>query len=488
MTESLTGTGAVSHIPTQWSSIDWASAERIVRRLQARIVKATQAGRWGKVKALQHLLTHSYSGKVLAVRRVTENDGRKTPGVDGLVWNTPDKKMCAVQVLKRRGYRPQPLRRMYIPKSNGKMRPLGIPTMHDRAMQALYLLGLDPIAESTADPNSYGFRKRRCCADAMVQCHTVLSNRYSAQWVLEADIKSCFDRISHEWLAAHIPMDTVVLSKWLAAGYMEQSVWYETEEGTPQGGVISPALANMTLDGLEARLRRRYPANTEKSRAAQVNLIRYADDFLITGRTKALLEDEIKPLVEEFLGERGLELSVEKTSITHITDGLNFLGEQVRKYNGKLLITPSKRNVKTFLDNIRKVIRRNAQVATPVLIAQLNSKIRGWANFHRHVASKRTFSHVDHAIFKAVWQWAVRRHPNKSRHWVKEKYFGTQGGQHWAFFGVGADVKGRPVTYWLLHSTSVPIRRYRKIKGKANPYDPAWASYFAQRDHKRDDD
>src|SRR5438309_20348 len=221
MTADISAAGAASHAEEGWHSINWGSAYRIVRRLQARIVKAIQEGRWGKVKALQYLLTHSLSGKALAVRRVTENRGKETPGVDREIWDTPAKKASAVQALRPRGYRPQPLRRVYIPKSNGKMRPLGIPTMKDRAMQALHLLALDPIAETTADPNSYGFRKERSTADAIGQCHTVLSNRGGARWILEGDIKSCFDRISHEWLLAHIPTDKTVLRKWLKAGFME---------------------------------------------------------------------------------------------------------------------------------------------------------------------------------------------------------------------------------------------------------------------------
>jgi RNA-directed DNA polymerase len=198
--------GASSHTTENWHAIRWHEVERNVRRLQARIVQATQQGRWGKVKALQHLLTHSYSGKALAVKRVTENQGKRTPGVDGETWNTPEKKAEALSSLKQRGYHPQPLRRIYIPKKNGKMRPLGIPCMKDRAMQALYLLALDPIAETLADPNSYGFRTWRSPADAIDQCFKVLNNVQSAQWVLEGDIKACFDQISHEWLLSHVPM------------------------------------------------------------------------------------------------------------------------------------------------------------------------------------------------------------------------------------------------------------------------------------------
>jgi RNA-directed DNA polymerase len=229
--------GATSPAKVGWHAIDWPAAHQNVRRLQARIVQATTDGRWGKVRALQHLLTHSLSGKAIAVKRVTENQGKNTPGVDRHIWNTPEKKMAAVLDLRQRGYGPQPLRRVLIPKSNGKRRPLGIPTMKDRAMQALYLLALDPIAETTADPNSYGFRKERSAADAMMQCYIILARKGSAQWVLEGDIKSCFDTISHDWLLTHVPMDKVVLRKWLKAGFMEKHAFHRTEEGTPQGGI-----------------------------------------------------------------------------------------------------------------------------------------------------------------------------------------------------------------------------------------------------------
>lgn len=213
--------GAVSQEPDEWHDIEWRDVHENVRRLQARIVKAEKEGRHNKVKALQHLLTHSFSGKTIAVRRVTENQGKNTPGVDKIKWSTPQSKMMAVRSLKRRGYKPLPLKRVYIPKSNGKIRPLGIPTMKDRAMQALYLLALDPVAECRADLNSYGFRRERACADALMQGFTVLATRNSAQWILEGDISACFDKINHEWLLANVPMDKVILHKWLKAGYLE---------------------------------------------------------------------------------------------------------------------------------------------------------------------------------------------------------------------------------------------------------------------------
>lgn len=282
--------GAISRVD-DWHSTDWQKVNQNVRRLQARIVKATREKKWNKVKALQHLLTHSLSGKLTAVKRVTENSGKRTSGVDKVTWETPQKKIAAVHSLKSRGYKPLPLKRVYIPKSNGKTRPLGIPTMKDRAMQALYLLALDPVSETTADPNSYGFRKERSTADAVRQCFNALARKDKAEWILEADIKGCFDNISHEWILQNVPMDKTILRKWLKAGYLDKNVFNRTEEGTPQGGIISPVLANLVLDKLETELRNRFPLkSTTKYKAQQINFVRYADDFVITGRTKELLE------------------------------------------------------------------------------------------------------------------------------------------------------------------------------------------------------
>ena len=467
--------GAASHGEVDWHSIDWQQVNQNVRRLQARIVKATQEGRWGRVNALQRLLTHSFSGKALAVRRVTENQGKRTPGVDQETWETPAKKATAIRALRQRGYRPRPLRRVYIPKANGKRRPLGIPTMKDRAMQALYLLALEPIAETTGDLNSYGFRRERSTADAIAQCYTVLGPKRSASWILEGDIKACFDRISHDWLLAHVPMDKPILRKWLKAGFMERHVLHATDEGTPQGGPLSPVLANLALDGLERLLRERFP-KPKSGYNAKVNLVRYADDFVITGASKELLEHEVQPLVEQFLRARGLELSPEKTSITHIEDGFDFLGQNVRKYNGKILIKPSKKNVHAFLDKVRKIIKANKQLPAGNLVLRLNPVIRGWANYHQHVVSRKTFHSVDHAIFQALWRWAKRRHGRKSRSWVKEKYFTTHSGRDWVFHG---EVSGR--VHYLFHATSVPIKRHAKVREAANPFDPTWEPYYEQR-------
>ena len=477
--------GATSDTPVAWHQINWRQAERNVRRLQTRIAQATQAGRWGKVKALQRLLTHSFSGKALATRRVTENTGKRTPGVDGITWTTPEQKAEAIHTLTQRGYRPQPLRRVYIPKSTGARRPLSIPTMRDRAMQALYLLALDPIAETTADPNSYGFRRGRGTADAIEACFIALCRNDRAHWVLEGDIRSCFDRISHEWLLAHIPMDKTILAKWLKAGYMENRHLYPTEEGTPQGGICSPVIANMALDGLERLLVTRFPKKGSPQKRAKVNLIRYADDFCITGASKELLEQEVKPLVEQFLAERGLQLSPEKTVITHIEQGFDFLGQTVRKYHkgkeAKFFITPSKKNVKAFLAKIRNHIKTSRALTAGELIVKLNPQIRGWALYHRHAVSKDVFHAVDHEIFKALWAWAQRRHRHKTRWWIKAKYWPDTGPKRWVFTGILKDDEGQIKVVRLLAASSMRIERHTKIRAEANPYDPSWETYFEKR-------
>jgi RNA-directed DNA polymerase len=482
MSAVATPAGAAPDPAPDWHAIDWHKVYRTVRRLQARIVKAVQEGRWHKVKALVYLLTHSFSGRALAILRVVSNSGATTPGVDGILWNTPESKSAAFSTLRRHGYQPQPLRRVYIPKSNGKLRPLGIPTLTDRAMQALYLLGLDPIVETQADPNSYGFRRERACADALEQCHIQLSGRSRPEWILEGDIKSCFDRISHEWLLTHVPMDRVLLRSWLKAGFLEKDVFFATTDGTPQGGILSPALANRTLDGLESRLAERFGATPGRRRRHKVHLVRYADDFIITGTSKELLRDEVRPLVAHFLKERGLELSHEKTTITHIDNGFDFLGQNVRRYGTKILSKPSRRNVQAFLTRIRDMISEQGGSQTAGgLIVQLNRQIIGWSLYHRHAASKRTFTQVDRRIFGLVWRWCRRRHDQKSARWVKERYFTEQGQRRWVFTGSIRDHKGKPHEATLREAAKVSIQRHAKIRGAANPYDPAWELYFEDR-------
>jgi RNA-directed DNA polymerase len=453
-----------------WNGLDWSSVHRTVRRLQTRIAKAVRNGDWRDAKRLQRLLVRSTSGKALAVRQVTENRGRKTPGVDRETWSTPEHKWKAVQSLQTRGYRPLPLKRVNIPKTgrpHGPKRSLGIPTMKDRAMQALHLLALDPIAESTADANSYGFRSCRSTADAITQCMNVLSRKHSSRWLLEGDIRGCFDNISHDWLRAHVPTDKRILGRWLKAGFIEHHRLFPTEAGTPQGGNISPALANMTLDGLEKLLTERF-----KSRRHKVHVVRYADDFIVTGSSKELLENEVRPVVEAFLGERGLELSCEKTRITHIADGFDFLGWNLRWVSDGLRANPSKKNRLTLYDKLRREIRALRTAEQANLILKLNPIIRGWAQYHQPVSVAEVFRKMDHLLFGALWRWSKRRHPNKSRRWIKRRYFRKEGARDWVF----AAGKLR-----LWRFTDFKHRDYYKVKSEATPYDPRWESYFAER-------
>ena len=431
----LTGASSAKQVHP-WDTIDWFQVEKHVKRLQMRIAKAVRENRYGRAKALQRLLTSSYYAKLMAVRRVTQNQGHKTPGVDGVIWRTPGQKMAAARSLVRRGYRTMPLRRIYIPKKNGKLRPLSIPVMRCRGQQALHLLGLEPISEVTADLNSYGFRPKRSCADAIEQCFNSLARKIRSKWILEGDIKSCFDKISHPWLMDNIPMDKVMLGKWLSAGYMEQKTLYPTNEGTPQGGIISPVLLVMTLRGLEAAVAK------EVQRLDKVNVVVYADDFIITGATKEILESKVKRAVFNFLRERGLELSEEKTKITHIDHGFDFLGFNVRKHNGKCLIKPAKANVKAFLKRIRETIKSKPTVKTSDLIDILNPKIRGWAYYYRNAVAKKVFSKVDSEIFLYIWEWANRRHPNKGKRWVAGHYFRIEKNRRWIFTARVPDSKG----------------------------------------------
>ncbi len=469
-----------------WDQLDWAAHERQVRRLQARIVEATRGGRWGKVKALQRLLTHSFSGKALAVKRVTGNKGKDTPGVDGSTWRGPETKYRAIGSLRRRGYKPQPLRRVYIPKANGKVRPLGIPTMRDRAMQALYLLALEPVAETLADPNSYGFRAERSTADAIEQCFKLLSRKTAPEWVLEGDIQGCFDHISHGWMQSHIPTDTEVLGKWLRAGFVENRTLFPTEAGTPQGGIISPTLANMTLDGLERVLRERFFRTGPKKGEhynPKVSLVRYADDFVITGCSRELLENEVRPLVERFLNERGLRLSPEKTKVTHINEGFDFLGQNLRKHGDKLFVRPSKKNMHAFLEKIRTILRDNPSISQGELIWYLNRVLRGWLGYHRHITATRAFRKVDLVIWHRLWKWVRRRHSNKSTDWMCRKYWHPVGNRKWTFAVDRGErtPEGKPIWWRLVYATDVNIRRHLKIKANANPFDPRWRAYFEER-------
>jgi len=453
-----------------------------VKRLQMRIVKAQKQESYNKVRVLQWVLTHSYSAKVLAVHRVTTNKGKNTPGVDGVTWKTEKQKREAVKELKRKGYKAQPLRRIFIPKKNGKKRPLGIPTMMDRAQQALYLMALDPVAETILDTETYGFRPKRGTADAIEAVYkAVAANKDCAEWVIEGDIKACFDCISHEWLIENIPMDKRVLTKWLKAGIIFKDEYSDTEAGTPQGGIISPCLANLALNGLASMLKKKF-MNRKVVNGKEINnrlhTIVYADDFIITGKSKELLEQEVLPEVREFMYKRGLTLSEEKTLITHLKDGFDFLGQNTRKYKNKILTKPAKKNVKCFLDGIRKIILDRPTLKQEQLIGILNPKIRGWANYHRHIVSKQTFSYVDFQIYKALWKWCRRRHSKKGKWWISTRYFHKVGTRNWVF--AAENQKGELTR--LIIAADTKIIRHTKIRQGANPYDPEWQTYFEERE------
>lgn len=470
-------TGASSASTQVWQTIKWEQASIEVKQLQMRIAKAVREERYGKAKALQWLLTHSFSAKALAVKRVTLSPGAKTPGIDGIVWKTPNDKMQAVESLQRNGYNPLPLRRIYIPKKQkGSFRPLSVPCLKDRAMQNLYLLALEPVMEEMADKNAYGFRPKRSCADAVAQCFNVLATKRSASFVLEGDIRACFDTLSGKWLEDNILTDTAILTKWLRAGYIDKKTLHPTYDSLPQGGCISSALLVLALKGLESTIK------NIVSPKDKVNVISYADDFVITGATKTVLENELMPAVAIFLRERGLELSPEKTKITHIDEGFNFLGFNVRKYKGKLLIKPAKENIKTFLGNMRKTIKSNATVKTVDLIEILNPRIRGWTNYYRHVVSKTTFNYVDYCIFGAIMRWIKRRHPKKNARWRNKQYFRSQNMRNWIFSAVAKNKKGQNIVYELFRAASLPIRRHIKIKAEANLYDPQYTDYFLKRE------
>ena len=430
-------------------------------------LQGCDGGNHNDAKRLSYLLTHSFSAKALAVRTVCQNHGANTPGVDGALWLTDAEKMRAVKELDPNNYRSKPLRRVEIPKRNGKKRPLGIPTMHDRAMQTLYQLALDPICEATSDPNSYGFRKGRSTKDACEQAFIVLSKRSSSEWVLEGDIRGCFDHISHEWLMENIPMDKRILRQFLKAGYIFNGSRFPTEEGTPQGGSISPTLANMTLNGMEPLLKGHFGRNSK------VNLVRYADDFIVTSPTREVAE-EVRQLLIPFLAERGLELSEEKTVVTHIDDGFDFLGFSFRKHDGKLLITPSEDSFASIKEKVREVVLGAGIAWTQdAIIRVLNPMLRVWCEYYRNVCSKKTFSNLDHYVFLTLKRWGHRRHTRKSYRWIYDRYWHTFGRNNWVFSD--GNIK-------LFSPKSVPIRRHIKVRVDTNPYVDT--EYFQRRRRK----
>lgn len=451
----------------QWGDVDWNKVEKHVNRLQARITKAVKQQKWYLVKRLQYLLTHSFYAKLLAVKRVTQNRGKRTAGVDGETWTTPKSKMSAAHRISDKMYKAKPLRRVYSPKpGTTAKRPLSIPTKYDMAMQALYAIALRPIAEETADTCSFGFRKYRSAHDACEYAFACLSTKNSALWVLEGDIKGCFDNINHDWLLENIPLDKAILKQFLKAGFVYNHHLNPTKAGTPQGGIISPLLANMALDELEMTIASRYHApksgiiNKGRCNPHKVNFVRYADDFIVTAASEEIAK-EIAELINGFLKKRGLELSVEKTYITHIDAGFDFLGWHFRKYKGKLLIKPSKKSIDNATRKVGDIIKRAKTWNQANLIDALNPIIIGWSNYHRSVVSADVFSNLDNRMWNMLWRWAKRRHSDKSKTWIVRRYWHSEGPRNWVFSTERNRLK-------LFSDTK--IVRHTSLKLDKNPY------------------
>jgi RNA-directed DNA polymerase len=454
-----------------WQRISWKDIIREVRRMQAEIVKAEQAGDTQRVRDLQDQLVHSRAAKLLAVRQVTSTGGgRRTPGIDGQLWDTPERKLEAAQQLDPHHYRPQPARRVAIPKEPGYTRPLGILTMKDRAMQALHLLALDPVAETRADPHSYGFRKYRSAADAIARCEEIFHDGEHPWWILNADIERCFEMISHDWLLHNIPLDSNILQGWLTAGYIEQGQVYTPDKGLPQGGILSPTLANMALDGLEPLLE---ATAARRRRRKSVYLVRYADDFLVMSPSKRWLSREAQPCIEEFLKSRGMRLSLEKTTIIHLKQGIEFLGFHLRYRRGTLRIEPSKANVEKVLHKIEGTIRAYPDASPTQLIQVLTPIIRGWTEYYKRVEIRALFAELDRRVADRLWQWALVRHPGVLKRRRARQYFVSGPGNLRLF----TDQAGQT----LYCAQAVPLIRYVPIDPACNAYDSTWQPYLQQR-------
>lgn len=463
---------------SSWADIDWHAVETNVRRLQERIHRATEKGEWRKVKNLQKLLVRATSNKLLAIRRVTqENQGKHTAGVDGVVCDTPEARLELFREgLSLKGYKPSPVRRVYIPKSRGKLRPLGIPTVKDRVMQALVKAALEPEWEARFEANSYGFRPGRCTMDAVEAIHTTVNKEGSSQWVLDADISGCFDNIEQEPLLSRLPVFTATIRRWLKAGVIELGHFSETVAGTPQGGIISPLLANVALDGMERLFSSERPNGSFISPALRkgldkgISLIRYADDFVVTAPSREILETYVRPRLEVFLRERGLALNEAKTRIVHLTEGFNFVGFQIRRFKNRTLTMPQKEKVLAHLRAIKDYLANHQQATTGQVIRDLGPLIRGWASYYRHCAAKRTFAKVQYGIWQMLWKWATRRHPKKGLRWVKKRYFRDDG--HWTFHDGHVE---------LVRPDATPITRFVKVRGRSSLYDPTLRLYWRGR-------
>jgi RNA-directed DNA polymerase len=466
-----------------WDHVDWGQAEEHVRRLRRRIFAASQAGDLSKVRSLQKLMLRSRSNALVSVRRVTEvNAGRRTAGVDGRVvlasWEKAD--MAAWLQHGASAWRLLPVKRVYVPKSNGRRRPLGIPVIADRALQALAAAALEPEWEARFEPRSYGFRPGRGCHDAIVAIHTTASRQDARRlWALDADLEAAFDRLSHDHILASLGTFPArgLVRRWLKAGVIEDGRFAPSGEGTPQGGVISPCLMNVALHGMEEAAGVRYwEGGTLRAVPGTPVLVRYADDVLALCHTREQAE-HVKQQLARWLEPRGLAFNEAKTRITHLDQGVDFLGFEIRRYRGKLLTKPSK-------DALRRIRKRLSQEVTALrganadaVIARLNPVITGWAAYYRIGVSKRAYNALDAHLWRLAWKWARFSHPNKPRRWVIARYFGmfNPARQDKWVFG------SRETGFYLRKFAWTKIVRHTMVAGRASPDDPALTGYWDQR-------
>jgi len=460
--------GAAGPAP-EWNLLPWTSIEKSVKKLRQRIFRAIKESRWNVARSLMKLMLRSYFNLLLSVRAVTQrNSGKKTAGVDGEIALTPQARMALVQRMGEYSlWKVKPTMRIYIPKAGkpGQHRPLGIPTIRDRVAQAIVKNALEPGWEARFEPNNFGFRPGRSIHDAIEQCFLYLKGNSLRPWILDADIKGAFDNISHDHILEAIgPVPGHQLIRaWLKAGYVEADFFCETSSGTPQGGIISPCLLNIALHGLARRLGPAY------------GCVVYADDFIICASTREKIE-AARSTVEEWLRPRGLTLHPEKTRIVHIDDGFNFLSFSIRRYKGKCLIKPQKEKVLAFLANQRSWLNKHKQATASHIIWHFNKTLPGWSNHYSHVVSKQALNYVSSEIWKMIWRWCLRRHPNKGKKWVRKKYFD----QRWRFRAHD----GRQTVY-LFDVNSVKIERHIKVKGHASPDDPSLRDYWHDRETRR---
>ena len=471
---------------TDWNAINWRKANRTVRNLRQRIFRATQEGNQKKVRSLQKLMLKSYSNRLVSIRRVTQiNAGKNTPGVDKLVIKTPAARGRMVDALAHYSlWQAKPTRRVYIPKANNKQRPLGIPVVVDRCLQAMIKNALEPAWEAKFEGTSYGFRPGRSCHDAIGKIYELARPNKTKKWILDADIRAAFDNISHDYLLKAIgPVPGKELIKqWFKAGYVEQEVFYATERGTPQGGVISPLLANIALHGMEQAIGVKY--NCRGELIGKRAVVRYADDFVCFCETKEDAE-RVQALLAEWLKERGLTLSEEKTRIVHLTEGFDFLGFNVRHYPApqtarsgwKLLIKPSKESIQKVQKKLKDLWKKVQGTNAPTSLGRLNPVIRGWANYFRTAVTKEIFNGLDKWMFHKADRYTKRMHPRKSKEWRHQKYWGQlhlDRKDQWVF---GDKQTGA----YLLKFSWFPIERHKLVKGKSSPDDPALRDYWGKR-------